>query len=275
MAAAQEKVRQAAERRAVEEDQLDALYGQLDHITGWNLATWLPRITGRNRDRQSKVTDAILQQHVRRNSAVAEHETALAEMLSIQAAIDGLPPAREAAVAAMTGPGAAEAKQQLAAAEELSGALAAAGRAQALVTGMEGELSSAQRWSGYDTYLGGGIMSSALKQDRIYNANDIGAALTQELTTLRKNLQDLNVPTSYFSIQSNDAIASSDVIFDNIFSDFAMSRRINDAQDRVERLKIGLVEVSTKLGNQHKAIVDHIDQLLAAEMSAGPPPPSA
>jgi hypothetical protein len=275
IAAAQEKVRQTAERRAVEEDRLASLYGQLNHITGWNLATWLPRVTGRIRDRQSKVADAILQQHVRRDNAAAEHETALGTMLSIQAAIDGLPLAREAAVAAMTGAGAGQAQQQVTVAKELSGALAAVGRAQAIVTSMTGELTSAQLWSGHDTYLGGGIMSSALKQDRIYEANDLGAALTQELTTLRKNLQDLNVPTSYFSVQNNDVIASTDVTFDNIFSDFVMSTRINNAQDRLERLKLGLVEVSAKLGNEHKAIVEQLDQLLATEMNARPPQPSA
>jgi hypothetical protein len=273
MAAAQEKVRQAAERRAAEEDRLDALYEQLDHITGWNLATWLPRITGRIRNRQSQVADAILKQHASRDRAVAEHEAALSGMRETQAAIDRLPLAREAAVAAMTGSGAAEAKQKVAASRQLSEALAAAGRAQALTVSMKGELTSAELWSGHDTLLGGGIVSSAMKQDRIYGANDMGAELTIELTTLRKDLQDLNIPTSYFSVQMNDGIASSDVYFDNLISDISMWRRINNAQDRLEHLEVGLVEISSKLGRQYKSVLEDVDRLLAAELSAPRPAP--
>jgi hypothetical protein len=49
MESAQQQLRRTGERRFAEEAALVDLYQRLDHITGWHLATWWPRLTGQIR----------------------------------------------------------------------------------------------------------------------------------------------------------------------------------------------------------------------------------
>lgn len=265
---ARERVRQAAERRFQAEAELDARYQDLDRVTGWNLRAWALRMSGRIRTRQAAAADAVVRQHAETERAVAHHDAAIREMRQAQSAADQVGAAREAAVGEMTGPGAEEARKMLAEAKQLQNAMAAAGRAHALATDMAGDLTGARRWSVSDTYLGGGIASSAMKQEHIYQANDTAAALTDELRVLRGELQASNVPTSYFGVQANDFIQSTDIYWDNIVSDLAMARRIEDSRDRLERLELGLVQVSNTLGQRHKLAVERIDALLAGEIGS-------
>ena len=266
--AAQVTLRQTAERRLVAELELAKLYRDLERITGWNLATWWPRIIGRIRERQGALTDAIVRQDTEVKRAAAEHEAALRDAQGAQALADGLPAARAAAVSAMTGQGATDARQALDEAEKLHHALVVAGRVQYLVASAKGNLTEARRWSFHDRYMGGGVASSAMKQEYIYSANETAAQITSELALLRTELQELSFPTGYFSVQTNDIVASSDIYFDNVISDLAMARRINDSDDRLSRLDIGLTEISAKLGERHKAAIGRIDVLLAAELSS-------
>jgi hypothetical protein len=214
------------------------------------------------------VTTEIVRQTEVRNRAVAEHEAAIQQMRDVQHQIDGLPAARDAAVQAMTGPGAAEGAEVLGEVNKLQRMLVRIARAQSLAGDATASLDTAGRWSTYDTYLGGGIGASAVKHDYIDTANQTGVALMEELTSLRSELQDMKVPTAFFSIQDNDPVASSDTWWDNVISDIAMQRRIVEGQDRLGRLTAGLRELSTSLGERHRAAVDRLDALMAAEHSA-------
>ena len=274
---AQEQLRVTGERRYQAELDLTDLYDRLEHITGWNLATWWPRLTGRIRARQEALVDEIVRQTPNTQRAVAEHESAIIQMRQAQARADDLPSARDAAVAELTGPTAAEAQQVLAETNRIRHALAAAGRAQSLAASITESLDSAGRWSMYDTYFGGQLGASALKHEHIHSANDASAALTDELALLRTELQAMRAPTAYFSVQTNDFFASSDlwgeVWNNNLISDLAVARRISGSQDRLRRLDAGLRDLVTVLGQRLQEAVARLDALLASDSASTRPAP--
>jgi hypothetical protein len=221
-------------------------------------------------DRREAARDAVHRLEPLTRSALTAHEEAVAAMSRAQAATDELPEARAAAIAAMSGPVADEARQLLAAADELAHAIHTASRAYQVTAGVDTDLASAGRWSIYDTYLGGGLVASGMKQEAVYDANDKGAPLTELLTSLREELQAMQAPTSYFAVQMNDFVASIDfdMWWDNVFTDFVLHRRIDQAQDRVERLQEGLVKVADILGERRSMLLTRVDSLISSTSDA-------
>jgi hypothetical protein len=220
------------------------------------------------------VTETVRQQEALTARTVAEQQAAAGAMARAQAAADALPPAREAAVAALQGPAADEAGRALAAAQELAEAIFTANSASLVAADVVSELATAEGWSTYDTFLGGGLVASGMKQDSIYRSNDKAAVLTDLLMSLRAELQALQVPTSYFAIQMNDPVASIDLDlwWDNVFTDYAMAKRIDSAQDRIQRLQNGLTQLVATLGDRRNQLLAEVDALVASELGTGPAP---
>ncbi|MEZ5203168.1 MAG: hypothetical protein R2701_01915 [Acidimicrobiales bacterium] len=115
---------------------------------------------------------------------------------------------------------------------EVTEALAAAVDADAALVRAAGHLGSADNWSFYDTWLGGGMFSSAIKHDRI----DVAAA---ELRRVDRALARLSVELADLGRAGIDAIAvrpstrTFDIFFDNIFSDMKVASQIASGRDRV------------------------------------------
>jgi hypothetical protein len=118
--------------------------------------------------------------------------------------------------------------------KELHQALAAADIARDALTAVEGDLRSAARWSNYDTFLGGGIFSSAFKHDRLDDAAAAAAHADRRLAVLRTELADVGEigPTAP-DLAFDDLTRFLDVWFDNIFTDWSIGSRIQEAQGNV------------------------------------------
>lgn len=253
---------QAWQRRASEEAKLDDRQRLVDHLTGASIGTWLPRLTGRLGDRQAPATAALREQEVTTIRAVRNQEASVKRLAEIQAAADDLPAAREAAVEVLAEPDAHEARLALDEARELAEAIFAANRAHLAASGVDEELARAKSLSTYDTYFGGGMIASMMKHDAIDDANSKSAPLTECLLVLRKELQDLGAPTSYFAVQAHDLTATADVWFDNVFSDLAIARRITDARDRTQRLQSSLTQLATSLGEKRLVALARVDAII-------------
>ena len=80
----------------------------------------------------------------------------------------------------------------------------------------------------------------------------------------------MQAPTSYFAVQMNDFVASIDfdMWWDNVFTDFVLHRRIDQAQDRVERLQEGLVKVADVLGERRSMLLNRVDSLISSTSDA-------
>ena len=261
--AARQRTSEAWERRLVAEVSLEGCYRDLARVTGWGIATWWPRLISRIGDRQQYAQEALRRQEVETGRAITEHQDAVRSLSSAQAGADDLPAAREAAVAAMKGPESEAALQALEEARELAEALFAANNARLAATGVDDELSAANWWSTYDTYFGGALVSSAMKDESLQYANAAAAPLVERLTILRKELQDLEVPTSYFAVQTNDMTARADIWWDNVFSDLVMAKRIHTARERLQRLQDGLTELALILGERRNLALARVDDLIA------------
>ncbi|WP_392542547.1 hypothetical protein [Oryzobacter telluris] len=131
---------------------------------------------------------------------------------------------------------------------EVDEALAAGRRALASLEAAQGDLGSADSWSAYDTWFGGGLISSSIKHDRI----DRAAARIQEaqraVADFTRELADTG-PTE--RLQAHLGITpmtrTLDVWFDNIFTDLSVRSRIKDSAARVDEAARAVREAVARL----------------------------
>ncbi|HVQ87609.1 MAG TPA: hypothetical protein VMT88_05440 [Actinomycetes bacterium] len=265
---AQRAAAESWRRRVSAEDELANCLQAVHRVSGSGPATWFPRLSGRLTERRASIESSVRQLEGEAAQAVAEHKAAVERLMLTQSRADDLAAAREAASSALTGPNAELAQAALAEANELAEALFAAQSAHLAATGVNSELSTAGKWSTYDTFFGGGMIASMMKQESVQSADDASQPLVNSLTMLRSELQDLNAPTAYFAVQTNDLTASLDVWWDNIFSDLTMARRIDDAQLRVQRLLVGLDQLAAQLGERRQAALERLDALIAGSTAS-------
>lgn len=122
--------------------------------------------------------------------------------------------------------------------EALSAAHIAAGRL-ALASSV---LGSAQSWSTYDTWFGGGMIASMFKHDKLDDAAEVLRDAEVSLTTLRRELADLatgGVATLTFDRWDH----AFDTFFDNIFTDISVDRRIKAAAEQVQDLRSEVAKI--------------------------------
>ena len=97
------------------------------------------------------------------------------------------------------------------------------------------ELGSADSWSAYDTWFGGGLVSSSIKHDRIDAAGRLIAAAQDALVDLARELADVeSVAGLRADLGISPTARTFDVWFDNVFSDLSVRSSIKDSQVRVD-----------------------------------------
>jgi hypothetical protein len=119
---------------------------------------------------------------------------------------------------------------------ELSEARQAARTAQTALLQVRDKLGSASDWSAFDTFFGGGAISSAVKHSRLDDAAQAAAYADRCLAVLRTELADLQGVTLTATQLAVDGLTRFvDVWFDNIFTDLAVRDRIKQAEQNVAR----------------------------------------
>lgn len=112
-------------------------------------------------------------------------------------------------------------------------ALIAAQHALELLEDAERTLGSADAWSTYDTWFGGGALSSMAKQGRLDEAVQILRRASDALAAFEREVADLGLQAAaHVELERWDRVF--DIWFDNVFTDFAIRRRIKDALADVE-----------------------------------------
>ena len=129
-------------------------------------------------------------------------------------------------------------------------------------------LGSAESWSAWDTFMGGGLITDAIKHSRIDDARAELREADRALRLCARELADLNEKTRA-SLEISVGLELFDVVFDNIFSDWAVLRRIQDAQSSVRetahdvrRLVDGLRKRATEIDNELGALAAERERLL-------------
>jgi hypothetical protein len=123
-------------------------------------------------------------------------------------------------------------------------------------------LGKATDWADVDTFLGGGLLTDAMKYDRMDRASEMLRTADRALGRLAKELGDLG-RAGVAGPQVTELTRTFDVWFDNIFSDWSVKRRIADADTRTRQAFARVKEVRRSLSGQRGALRASIAALTA------------
>lgn len=155
-------------------------------------------------------TQALERARADHEAWLAEHDTARGPRLRELAESDG----------------ALAAEQQ-----ELREALDAGREAQARLEAALEKLHSADNWAAWDTFGGGGLLTDTIKYDRLREVGDELERAGHALRRFDAELADVHLG-AVEAIEVDQWDRTFDVWFDNVFSDWKVSRRIDDAVRR-------------------------------------------
>jgi hypothetical protein len=130
----------------------------------------------------------------------------------------------------------------------------AAGReAHAVLQQTAQHLGSAGSWSTYDTFFGGGMVSSMVKHDKLDRAAALMRQADAALARLGTELADVGID-AVGDLGITSMTRALDIWFDNIFSDWAVRERIGQASERVHALLQRLQEVGQRLATMRQEV---------------------
>lgn len=115
-------------------------------------------------------------------------------------------------------------------ASEVDEALGAGRRAAAQLDAASRHLGSADSWSAYDTWFGGGLVASAVKHDRLDSAAGAIRGAQEAIADFARELADV-APGHRLraDLGISPTTRAFDVWFDNVFSDLSVRSRIKES----------------------------------------------
>ena len=116
------------------------------------------------------------------------------------------------------------------------------------------ELGSASGWSTYDTFLGGGMISSAIKHEHMDRAAELSRSADQALAVLSRELSDVGAGQVAESLAMGDGTRFLDMWFDNVFTDLSVRNQIRDAEIRAHRIRQWVEHSLAGLRERHATI---------------------
>lgn len=270
----QHACRALRERLADERDDVEAL----EQIS---VASLLARARGRLDDRlrreRADVAEVEVELAARQRALArlsAEFEAARDRSLELdtaQSRLDAALAERERRLAA----GGGEAARRLA---ELDARLAAERAARTEIVeahlaalGADGALdmairtmSSANDWSGIDTFANGEWVASALKHEHLDRAVDHNAEAHAALITLRVELGELADAVHHPNLSGpSPTLLTIDKWFDNEISDYLAHRKINRSLQELRRSHAGVREIVAQLQTEERIATERVARLEA------------
>ncbi|MBS4196795.1 hypothetical protein [Lederbergia citri] len=124
------------------------------------------------------------------------------------------------------------------------------------------QLGSAEGTSLWDTFLGGGIIVSAIKYSQINSSDDLIHRAQRALRLFETELMDVqNVTTESLTINKKDFYNFTDIFFDNIFSDWAVHSRITDAKGKLKQVLHEVRRIQDGLSRKRDEINHQLQRL--------------
>ena len=205
---------------------------------------------------------------------LAQAEARWAELAAVPAAFVAALDDKEAWVRAVGGP---VADQMIRLAQdrgrtdaelrELAEASQAAGQAAQALRAVGEKLGSADSWSAYDTFFGGGVLSSSFKHDRLDEAARFAAHADRCLAVLRTELADVGIVRPVGRIGVDRGTRFLDVWFDNLFTDLAVRNHIKRAQDNLADARRRVAVVRRQLADRTQAAQQYRAELEQARQN--------
>jgi len=116
--------------------------------------------------------------------------------------------------------------------KETQEAIDAGERALSSIRAAQKELSSARNWGIYDM-LGGGLISTLIKHNKMDNAQTYMDQAKYDLSAFSKELQDVNMAVN-LNIDTHDFLTFADWFFDGFLADWLVQDRINETRGQVD-----------------------------------------
>lgn len=130
-------------------------------------------------------------------------------------------------------------------------------------------LQSAYNWGTYDAFSRGGIISHAIKYDRIEKAQSILSSVRIYMRRFQKELKDINLTVSNITLHITDTERIVDFWFDNVFTDTRVLNKIDKSLTKAEHVEKKVTSIigklrqhNTKLKRQVRNHQSKIDQII-------------
>lgn len=149
--------------------------------------------------------------------------------------------------------------------KEVAEALAAGTEADRLLAEASALLDSAAGWATWDM-MGGGMLTDMAKHNKMNQAQRLLEQADQALKVFDRELADVMAGTGDL-LQMDGFSYAFDVWFDNIFSDMAVSRRINQTRDQLARTRNQLQVLCNRLRVEGEALAQRRADLIAERES--------
>lgn len=188
--------------------------------------------------------------HGRRDRAMLEKERLLTEV----GGTAGTELARIADELATARSTAKEVREAMAAGEQAAAALSRAGQV----------LGSAGSWATYDTFLGGGMLTDMVKYDKMDEAQRLLHGADQAVRRLSVELADVGMTAVVRGLSVDGLTQAFDVWFDNIFSDWSVKSRIDQAARRTAEASGMVHEIRTRLAAQLREVEARVAELTSS-----------
>ncbi|MBS4201863.1 hypothetical protein KHA93_19855 [Bacillus sp. FJAT-49732] len=145
---------------------------------------------------------------------------------------------------------------------EIGEAQGAGQKANNLLNAAIDKLGSAEGTSLWDTFLGGGIIVSAIKYSQINSSEDLIHLAQRALRHFETELMDVqNIATESLTINKKDFYNFTDLFFDNIFSDWMVHSRITDSKGKLKQVLIDVRRIQEGLARKHDEIIHELKRL--------------
>ncbi|MGN7386113.1 hypothetical protein [Sporosarcina sp. SAFN-015] len=124
------------------------------------------------------------------------------------------------------------------------------------------KLGNAEGLSMWDTFLGGGLIVSAMKYSEMNSSDDLVHRAQRALRHYETELMDVqNAATESFNVNHNDFFTFTDIFFDNIFSDWAVHSRITDAKSKLNSVLHDVRRVQDQLRRKRDEAMEELKRL--------------
>jgi hypothetical protein len=154
--------------------------------------------------------------------------------------------------------------------KQLGDAREALASARAATEHLAGRVGSATDWGSYDTFFGGGLLSSSLKHARVDEANAAAARLRTLLIRVRQELSDLDVDLDVPGIEVSSTTRTLDVWFDNLLTDLAVQQRLRQQAVDITHLSGRLAALDDALRvRTEETVQDHVACMARRDDIAG------
>ncbi|MGW5672151.1 hypothetical protein, partial [Micromonospora sp. NPDC003776] len=156
---------------------------------------------------------------------------------------------------------AAERDRLTARARHVDEAARAAVAARDALAAVRDQLGRADNWSTYDTFFGGGAISSMMKHGRMDDAAAAARLADRRLAALRAELADLSGQWLAPQLELGELTRFTDIFLDNIFTDLAVRGRIRRAQESVDRAGTAVARLRDRLAGEANELARHLGAL--------------